>query len=184
MNTQLRFSPEETLLRVLKVCRMSGYRRLGVQKRIQENMNFLHVVDERIQEIINDLLWFKENIVAIQVFFRDILEIFHGSIPSDADIKNSDYEWYINRMLHLCGKSGEHLYTIQNKNRILLIVIKNIPWLSKNIGFTESWIEDHEMFFEDLFHALEHVFKKHKVQNTVIPWIGREYEEYLLFQHR
>jgi len=80
------------------------------------------------------------------------------------------------------GRKGEKLQEIQNKNRIHLILIKSIPLLQENIGFVESWIEDNELFFEDVKEALDELFQFERQERDKIPWVGKDlWEQDLIF---
>lgn len=168
---------EETFARILHVCRHSGYRRMGVQKRIQENENFLMCI-ENAGEVLQACPWFAEAARSIHAFFQELQNIMDESSTTSHDAADS-----INSIVKMCGEYGENLRNIQNINRLLLIVIQNVPCIGKKMGYAESWIEDHELFFEDLRQAMEHVFALREPFESVYPWMGREYRAFLLFQN-
>jgi hypothetical protein len=61
-------------------------------------------------------------------------------------------------------------------------LLKNNPAFSERLGFIESWLEDHELFFEDMRHALKDIFKKVS-GDAALPsygWVGNELTAYLL----
>ena len=61
-------------------------------------------------------------------------------------------------------------------------MLKNNPAFSERLGFIESWLEDHELFFEDMRHALQGIFKKLS-GDAALPsygWVGNELIAYLI----
>lgn len=63
-------------------------------------------------------------------------------------------------LIAVCGTSGENLAKLQTENRGIAYLLKNNATFSEKLGFIESWLEDHELFFNDLRNALEGVFEK------------------------
>lgn len=61
-------------------------------------------------------------------------------------------------------------------------MLKNNPAFSERLGFIESWLEDHELFFEDMRHALQGIFKKLSGDAAFPPygWVGNELTAYLI----
>lgn len=165
--------PEETFARILTVCSHSGYRRQGIQKRIQENKNFLMCIANAGNEL-QACPWFSDAVRSIGEFFQEIHAII--TISNAFDIHDT-----LKKLINACGEYGQHLRTFQNTDRLLLLIIKSVPCISEKIGFAESWIEDDELFFEDFRHATEQFFKTRTEKEFIYPWVGRTYGEFLLF---
>lgn len=166
---------EETFARVLEVCRSSGYRKWGIQKRIQENENFLRCI-ENAGEPLWACPWFGDAVRSIQIFFQNLQDIM-----GDGNTSCNNVDIIIDNLIKMCGEYGENLRNVQNINRLLLIIIQNIPCISNKIAFSESWIEDHELFFEDFRQAMKPVFKSREFFESVYPWVGRDHSAVQLF---
>lgn len=163
----------QVLTQYLTVCRHSGYRGRGIQKRIQENENFLMCVEEA-REVLRACPWFGDAVRSVGKFFQEIHSLVHTSSASDMD-------GFLKGVINICGEYGQHLRTVQNTDRLLLILIKNVPCINDKIGFSESWIEDDELFFEDFRYASKHLFKPTMRPEIFYPWVGRTYKHFLLF---
>lgn len=166
--------------RFMLVCHKSGVRRRGLEKRLFETKNFLNVLNEVDYKhgIFHEMEWIKDDV-------RNIHEFFHLINECCFTIKSDDYfskAMVIAALISLSGKEGEKLKELQNKNRLHLIVIKSIPVLSKRIGFAESWIEDNELFFEDMKDALSEIFHFEKQTEDKIPWVGNDLRVLRLFK--
>lgn len=82
----------------------------------------------------------------------------------------------------VCGTSGEKLAKLQAENCEIVYLLKNNPALSERLGFIEGWLEDHELFFEDMRRALQGIFKKLS-SDAALPsyrWVGNELIAYLI----
>lgn len=145
---------------------------MGIEKRIQENKNFLKCIDEHGEEL-QACSWFSESVHSVGIFFDNIHTIM---LNINTYTENDN----IKEIIKICGEFGQNLRKVQNIDRLLLILMRNIPDIGKKIGFAESWIEDDELFFEDFRHASKQLFKPCRTE-IIYPWIGRDYREFLLF---
>ena len=182
---------ESVYNRFMLVCNKSGIRGLGLEKRILETRNFLNVLYKIDHEygVFHEMEWIVNDVKKIHEFFKLIDICCFRKMESRyvEDVIKVKDEPCVNKSiiiatLHvLLGSGGEILSEVQNRNRLHLIVIRSIPLLEKHIGFSESWIEDNELFFRDMKKALEEVFYFTKQTGDKIPWVGNDMREFELF---
>lgn len=186
----------DTLSRVLRVCRESGYRKLGIPKRIYENRELVRCLYEQHMALGQSFIIFITLAESSRKFFDNIVDALKetfpevGQFPWDVDNKpnaplpeeTEPVMKCLDRLIEICGTSGEKLAKLQTENRDIAYLLKNNPAFSERLGFIESWLEDHELFFEDMRHALQGIFKKLS-GDAALPsygWVGNELTAYLI----
>ena len=186
----------DALSRVLRVCRESGIRKLGIPKRIYENRELFRCLYEQHMALGQSFILFikvaessrrffdaivdalKETFPDVGQFRWDVHNKSNGSLPEETEpvMKCLDV------LIAVCGTSGEKLAKLQTENREIVYLLKNNPAFSERLGFIASWLEDHELFFDDLRHALQDIFKKVS-GDAALPtygWVGDDLTEYLI----
>jgi len=184
----------DALSRVLHVCRESGIRKMGIPKRISENRELVRCLYEQhmalgqsfilfIKEAESSRRFFDAIVDALKETFPDV-DKFHWDIVDDKSGSSLPEDRLVIKCLDgliaVCGTSGEKLAKLQTENRDIAYLLKNNPAFSERLGFIESWLEDHELFFEDMRHALQGIFKKLS-GDAALPsygWVGNELTEY------
>lgn len=172
--------------RVLQVCRESGYRRMGIHKRIDENKNFICSLYKEHVALDQHFLAFMNLAESFKIFFDGIVDALESTFPDVGKesatpicVKDVALTECLNRVLQLCGTGGEKIVSLQNANRNIVYLLKNNTNISSKLFFTESWLEDHELFLEDLHHALEGAFERvHQTGDLVspsLPWPGDDF---------
>ncbi|MBQ3170778.1 MAG: hypothetical protein IJB53_02465 [Mailhella sp.] len=177
--------------RFMHVCNKSGRRGKGLQTRLSDAGSFVRILSKLNHEsnLFREMEWMIKNAEAIHQFFSAINDCCFATAPSEIvkGVIKLKKDTYVHRSMVVAslfiifGSKGERLQEIQNKNRIHLIFIKSIPLLQENIGFVESWIEDNELFFEDMKEALEEIFQFERQERDKIPWVGKDLWELGLF---
>lgn len=184
----------DALNRVLHVCRESGIRKMGIPKRISENRELVRCLYEQHMALGQSFILFIKEAESSRRFFDAIVDALKetfpevGQFPWDVDNKpnaplpeeTEPVMKCLDRLIEICGTSGEKLAKLQTENREIVYLLKNNATFSERLGFIESWLEDHELFFTDLRHALEGVFKKFS-GDTALPsygWMGDDLTEY------
>lgn len=187
----------DALSRVLRVCRESGYRKLGIPKRIYENRELVRCLYEQHMALGQSFIIFINMAESSRMFFNAIVDAlketfpdvdkFHWEIVDDKSGSSLPEETSLvikclDGLIAVCGTSGEKLAKLQTENREIVYLLKNNPAFSERLGFIESWLEDHELFFEDMRHALQGIFKKLS-GDAALPsygWVGNELIAYLI----
>ena len=181
---------------VLHVCRESGIRKMGIPKRISENRELVRCLYEQHMALGQSFILFIKEAESSRIFFDAIVDALKetfpdvGQFPWDVHNKSNTplpegTELVIkclDGLIAICGTSGEKLAKIQTENREIVYLLKNNPAFSERLGFIESWLEDHELFFEDMRHALQGIFKKLS-GDAALPsygWVGDELTAYLI----
>lgn len=184
----------DALSRVLRVCRESGYRKLGIPKRIYENRELVRCLYEQHMALGQSFIIFINMAESSRMFFNAIVDAlketfpdvdkFHWDIVDDKSGSSLPEDRLVIKCLDgliaVCGTSGEKLAKLQTENRDIAYLLKNNPAFSERLGFIKSWLEDHELFFEDMRHALQGIFKKLS-GDAALPsygWVGNELTEY------
>ena len=111
-------------------------------------------------------------------FRWDVHNKSNGSLPE----KTEPVMKCLDGLIAVCGTSGEKLVKLQTENREIVYLLKNNPVFSERLGFIASWLEEHELFFEDMRHALKDIFKKVS-GDAALPtygWVGDDLTEYLI----
>ncbi|WP_308774472.1 hypothetical protein [uncultured Bilophila sp.] len=108
--------------------------------------------------------FFDAIVDALKETFPDVGK-FHWEIVDDKSGSSQTEETRLvvtclDGLIAVCGISGEKLAKLQTENRDIAYLLKNNATFSEKLGFIESWLEDHELFFNDLWNALEGVFEK------------------------
>lgn len=191
----------DILYRILKVLKESGYRRRGIEKRVQEHKNLIRSVHE-IKKVVdfyilmasssNDTIinsFSKKNLTyenymsmvscvdIIGCFFDGLNLILNSNIAFDT---NKDF---LCKIFDICGHNGEHLFKTQNSNRMLLKLLYENPEIYIRIYYVECWIEENEIFFTDLSNAINYGLKENPSVNNkykLIEWVGDNYEDILI----
>lgn len=187
----------DTLSRVLHVCRESGIRKMGIPKRISENRELVRCLYEQHMALGQSFILFIKEAESSRKFFDAIVDAlketfpdvnkFHWEIVDDKSGSSLPEEnrlviKCLDGLIAVCGTSGEKLAKLQTENREIVYLLKNNPAFSERFGFIESWLEDHELFFEDMRHALQGIFKKLS-GDAALPsygWVGNELTAYLI----
>lgn len=163
----------ETLLRLSQVCQHSGIRGRGIAKLIFENENSIQILrsyckDEKDPCCATHVMQMYAHSITMKTFFKNI----------------SDFCEDQKGIISLFGIDCSDVVTLQCINRISLINIKHVHPLMLNFSFFESFIEDAELFFEDLFYAVEPYFLHHGVDISSIKkpvtWIGADLSDCLM----
>ena len=165
----------DALSRVLRVCRESGYRKLGIPKRIYENRELVRCLYEQHMALGQSFIIFINMAESSRMFFNAIVDALKETFPdvgkfpweivddksgSSLPEETSLVIKCLDGLIAGCGTSGENLAKLQTENRGIAYLLKNNATFSEKLGFIESWLEDHELFFNDLRNALEGVFEK------------------------
>lgn len=183
------------LSRVLRVCRESGYRKLGIPKRIFENKELVRCLYEQHIALGQAFTTFIGVAESSRKFFDSIVDALKETFPdvglfpergnkSGAPLPEETrlIMKCLDGLIAVCGTSGEKLAKLQTENREIVYLLKTNPAFSERLGFIESWLEDHELFFEDLRHALKDIFKKVS-GDAALPtygWVGNALTEFQL----
>lgn len=191
----------DILYRILKVLKESGYRRRGIEKRVQEHKNLIRSIYE-IKKVVdfyilmasssNDTIvnsFSKKNLIyenymsmvscvdIIECFFDDLNLILNSNIVFDT------YKDFLCKIFDICGYNSEHLFKTQNSNRMLLKLLYENPEIYIRISYVECWIEENEIFFTDLSNAINYGLKENPSVNNkykLIEWVGNNYEDILI----
>ena len=165
----------DALSRVLRVCRESGYRKLGIPKRVYENRELVRCLYEQHMALGQSFIIFINMAESSRMFFNAIVDALKETFPdvgkfpweivddksgSSLPEETSLVIKCLDGLIAVCGTSGENLAKLQTENRGIAYLLKNNATFSEKLGFIESWLEDHELFFNDLRNALEGVFEK------------------------
>lgn len=185
----------DALSRVLRVCRESGYRKLGIPKRIFENRELVRCLYEQHMALGQAFTTFIGVAESSRRFFDAIVDVLKETFPdvgqfpeggnkSDTPLpeETEPVMKCLDGLIAVCGTSGEKLAKLQTENREIVYLLKNNPAFSERLGFIASWLEDHELFFEDLRHALQDIFKKVS-GDAALPtygWMGNDLTEFQL----
>ena len=186
----------DALSRVLRVCRESGIRKMGILKRIYENRELVRCLYEQHMALGQSFILFIKVAESSRRFFDAIVDALKGTFPDVGqfrwDVHNKSNGSLpeetepvmkcLDGLIAVCGTSGEKLAKLQTENREIVYLLKNNPAFSERLGFIASWLEDHELFFEDLRHALQDIFKKVS-DDAALPtygWVGEDLTEYLI----
>ena len=183
----------DALSRVLRVCRESGYRNLGIPKRIFENRELVRCLYEQhmalgqafttfIGVAESSRRFFDSIVDALKETFPDVGQFPEGGNKSGAPLPEETrlVMKCLDGLIAVCGTSGDKLTKLQTENREIACLLKSNPAFSERLGFIESWLEDHELFFEDMRHALKDIFKKVS-GDAALPtygWVGNDLTEY------
>ena len=169
----------DALSRVLHVCRESGIRKMGIPKRISENRELVRCLYEQHMALGQSFILFIKEAESSRKFFDAIVDAlketfpdvnkFHWEIVDDKSGSSLPEEnrlviKCLDGLIAVCGTSGEKLAKLQTENREIV------------------WLEDHELFFEDMRHALQGIFKKLS-GDAALPsygWVGNELTAYLI----
>ena len=185
----------DALSRVLRVCRESGYRKLGIPKRIFENRELVRCLYEQHMALGQAFTTFIGVAESSRRFFDAIVDVLKETFPdvgqfpeggnkSDTPLpeETEPVMKCLDGLIAVCGTSGEKLAKLQTENREIVYLLKNNPAFSERLGFIASWLEDHELFFEDLRHALKDIFKKVSGDASLptYGWVGDDLTEYLI----
>ena len=157
----------DALSRALRVCRESGNKRLGIHKRIFENMEFVRCLYEQHMALGQAFITFIDVAESSRRFFDAIVDILNEAFPDVDDKSGISLPGEtglvikcLDGLIAVCGSSGEKLAKLQTENRGIAYLLKNNATFSEKLSFVENCLEGHEVFFNDLRHALERVFKK------------------------
>ena len=163
----------DALSRVLRVCRESGDKRLSIHKRIFENSEFVHCLYKQHMALGQAFITFIDVAESSRKFFDAIVDALKETFPdvgqfpegcnkSDTPLpeKTEPVIKCLDGLIAVCGTSGEELAKLQTENRGIAYLLKNNATFSEKLSFVENCLEGHEVFFNDLRHALERVFKK------------------------
>lgn len=163
----------DALSRALRVCRESGYRKLGIPKRIFENREFVRCLYKQHMALGQSFITFIDVAESSRKFFDSIVDTLKETFPEVGQFPNGDNKSGISLpedtelvikcldgLIMVCGTSGEKLAKLQTENRGIAYLLKNNATFSEKLSFVENCLEDHEVFFNDLRHALEGVFEK------------------------
>lgn len=179
----------DALSRVLHVCRESGIRKMGIPKRISENRELVRCLYEQHMALGQSFILFIKEAESSRKFFDAIVDAlketfpdvnkFHWEIVDDKSGSSLPEEnrlviKCLDGLIAVCGTSGEKLAKLQTENREIVYLLKNNPAFSERLGFIESWLEDHELFFEDMRHALQGILKSFRVMQLYHPMDGWE----------
>ena len=186
----------DALSRVLRVCRESGIRKMGIPKRIYENRELVRCLYEQHMALGQSFILFIKVAESSRRFFDAIVDALKGTFPDVGqfrwDVHNKSNGSLpeetepvmkcLDGLIAVCGTSGEKLAKLQTENREIVYLLKNNPAFSERLGFIASWLEDHELFFEDLRHALKDIFKKVSGDASLptYGWVGDDLTEYLI----
>ncbi len=163
----------DALGRALRVCRESGYRKLGIHKRIFENREFIHCLYKQHMAFGQSFITFIDVAESSRNFFDSIVDALKETFPEVGQFpKVGDKSGIslpeetglvikcLDGLIAVCGTSGEKLAQLQTENRDIAYLLKNNATFSEKLSFVENCLEGHEVFFNDLRHALERVFEK------------------------
>lgn len=172
LTTENLVMPDHNLLqRFLHVCNFSGFHHLGVAKRVQGNRELLRcLLGEKT--LISRWAWIPVYGFAVSAFFQEaeyVQSIVHNRTPT----QNALCGMFLQILI---GKSSKRLLHLQRANRKLVSLMHRHKKIFHNVAFMEIWLEDHEVFFEDLKNAL---FISVPGESTNI-WTGNNYLEVLL----
>ncbi|WP_337432319.1 hypothetical protein [Bilophila sp.] len=185
----------DALSRALRVCRESGIRKLGIPKRIYENRELVRCLYEQHMALGQAFTTFIGVAESSRRFFDAIVDALKETFPDVGQFPERGNKSgaplpeetkfimkCLDGLIAVCGTSGEKLAKLQTENREIVYLLKNNPAFSERLGFIESWLEDHELFFEDLRHALKDIFKKVS-GDAALPtygWMGNDLTEFQL----
>lgn len=186
--------PHATLREIVYVCEFSGYRGMGLAKLIDETKNLVNAI-AHAQNIFKDVSLTEMSYCAIGClhFFESIARAFQDLFPGLAKFNQepfskhfpkdlSECELYncLQNIVDLCGQNGDKLQQYQNQNRFILHFLLENKAAETEIFYIGSWIDDNELFFEDLRYALRDIVDFSQNEGCMMTWLGDEYTPCLI----
>lgn len=182
MSIQLSFQKSVFSMNMLKACVFSGVRGAGIKKNIFEMQNSLKTLEKSIILLKDDV---KKLAITMQLmsysrslegYFQDFMDV----INFEDDLQKQEQYFIFLCGCHKCSR----MLSFQYINRMYLINIKNNVDVKNSYFFFEGWLDDNELFFENMFDAVAPHFLQQGVNikeiDKSIPWIGKDLSEYLL----
>lgn len=95
-------------------------------------------------------------------------------------LSTANLENCLQKIVKLCGRNGEKLQQYQDQNRFILHFLAENREIDKAIFYIHSWLDDNELFFEDLKYGLRDCIDFSKNTKSMLAWLGDDYTPCLI----
>lgn len=175
---------------VLRICCLSGYRGRGIEKLIEENRELLRCI-RNADAVLMNFPWVEWYANDFEVFFYNMTAACQNDFTEQWEFSKNKKDFPASasaipaevakkclvQILECCGADGNALLQVQNKNRHLRSFIAANSDINAQLSFVVGWIDENELFFEELRQTLKHIFGNPQYEYRLRPWIGRYYFE-------